>query len=131
MNLRELSRDLSDIDISFTSEHAIVIALGALGCAVVLLSLSAWNNWGQPRLGKYMDTRKREREQLDLMVNHQVGALEYLISDNQMTPQEMWNLAPKYDSLPGFRQKLRDMLKKYLPEHREVPKQSKLSEALS
>lgn len=121
--------DLSGYSIDFTAEHAIVVSLGALGCGVVLCALTAWKNWGHPLWGKYMDSRKRERDQLDLMRDHQIGALEYLISDNQMTPQDMWNLAPKYDNIPGFRDKLRDMLKKYLPEKKEVPRtKTKLSE---
>ena len=74
-----------------------------------------------------MDSRKRDRDLLALMGDHQVGALEYMITEKLITPQEMWKLAPKYDNIPGFRQKLRDMLKKHLPIAQEAPK-SKLSE---
>lgn len=119
--------DLSHINIEFTADHAVAIALGALGCSVAIGLLLAWKNWGYPLWGKYMDSRKREREHLELMATNQIGALEYMISEGQMTPQDMWKLAPKYDNIPGFRYKLRDMLKKYLPEKREVPK-SQLSE---
>lgn len=118
--------DMSYFSVDFGGDQAKAIAYGAIGCAAVLLVMTAWSSWGYPRWGKFMDSRKRDSENLTLMVNHQVGALEYLISDNQMTPQDMWRLAPKYDHIPGFRTQLRDMLKKYLPE-KEVPK-TKLSQ---
>lgn len=120
--------DIQDVPAALAeySEHARTMALGAAGCAAVLLSVTAWSKWGYPRWGKFMEARQREQEHLKLMVKNMVGALEYMVSDNTMTPHEMWKLIPKFDHIPGFRDLSRDMLKKYLPKGEE-PKKTKLS----
>lgn len=74
-----------------------------------------------------MSARQGERDTMQLMVQHAVGAWEFAVKEGEIKASDMWKAVQKFDHIPGMRIATRDMLKKHLPAEEVPATKTKLS----
>ena len=113
--------DISDLPKLVAFDGAKEFLMSAAGATLVIVAFQAWTLWGKGKLGNHMLKKQREKDDLLMVQQHIAGAMDYMLKDGLITPQRLWAILPKFDSIPGLRNEMLSICKKHMPKVEEEP----------